>query len=162
MNKFLTSDKLVITSPYGYRTHPVTGEQNSFHPGIDIRAKFVGILAPQPGIVLSIGNGDIAGLSIRIQHNDNTQTRYVHLSNIQVRKGDIIKSGDMIGVSGNSGRCIGAHLHFERKIYNKDKQCYELVDPEAYAKLLWSISKIKKVGLPTICITSVLILILYT
>lgn len=139
--KFLRR-KLEITSPYGMRNHPCNHE-SKMHYGIDCRAQYEDLICPQGGIIIYAANtSSSCGRLIKIQHEDNTQTVYCHLSKIKVQKGDEVKAGMVIGQTGNSGRTTGPHLHFGRKIYSVDNKRYEFIDPEPYARLQWITNKI--------------------
>ncbi|HOW83466.1 MAG TPA: peptidoglycan DD-metalloendopeptidase family protein, partial [Spirochaetota bacterium] len=104
-----------LTSNFGYRVDPVTGEKGVFHSGIDIAAPAgTPVKAAADGTVLECGfysNG--YGNLVVIGHNGGLRTCYGHLSAIAIRKGDIVGRGDVIGSVGSSGRATGTHLHFE-------------------------------------------------
>lgn len=101
-----------ITSKFGYRTDPKTGKQNAFHNGIDLAVP-VGtqIKSPMPGIVDAVTSGGDGGNQIILKHENGYKTGYAHLSKQLVKKGDKIKQGDVIGLSGNTGKSTGPHLH---------------------------------------------------
>lgn len=101
-----------ITSRFGYRTDPKTGQQNTFHNGIDLAVP-VGtpIKSPMPGIVFALNSGGIGGNEIVLKHDNGYKTGYSHLSKQLVKKGDKVKQGDVIGLSGNTGKSTGPHLH---------------------------------------------------
>lgn len=101
-----------ITSKFGYRTDPKTGKQNAFHNGIDLAVP-VGtpIKSPMPGIVDVITSGGDGGNQVIIKHDNGYKTGYAHLSKQLVKKGDKVKQGDVIGLSGNTGKSTGPHLH---------------------------------------------------
>lgn len=117
----------VVTSPFGPRPH--VREQNPeaslIHKGIDLRAKVgTNILASASGRVIAAGlqdpNNDKVGFGnrVRIRHPNGYQTVYAHLSEILVKVGDKVESGQVIGRSGGdgsfgSGTSRAAHLHFE-------------------------------------------------
>lgn len=102
-----------ITSKFGYRTDPKTGKQNAFHNGIDLAVP-VGtpIKSPMPGIVDAITSGGDGGNQVIVKHDNGFKTGYAHLSKQLVKKGDKVKQGDVIGLSGNTGKSTGPHLHF--------------------------------------------------
>ncbi len=102
-----------LTSGFGYRISPFT-KQREFHKGIDIATK-VGtpVIAPADGIVVSVGKEGNYGKVVVINHGYNMKTRYAHLHKFRVKKGDLVKRGDIIGEVGISGRCTGPHLHYE-------------------------------------------------
>ncbi len=102
-----------ITDGYGYRIDPFTGKR-AFHQGIDISARRgTPIIAPADGIVTMAGKTKGYGNFVVINHQNNIVTRYGHLRDIFVKKGQIVKRGDVIGTVGNTGRSTGPHLHFE-------------------------------------------------
>ena len=102
-----------ISSGFGYRTDPKTGKPKEFHNGIDLVVP-VGtqIKSPMAGVVFSISTTGDGGNQIILQHTNGYKTGYAHLSKIMVKKGDKIKQGDIIGLSGNTGKSTGPHLHF--------------------------------------------------
>lgn len=102
-----------VSSPFGFRTHPITGKKN-LHTGLDIAAPMgTPIAAAYDGVVLETGQTDGRGKYIRLGHGDDMQTLYCHLSEIRVREGDTIAAGDTIGLVGSTGMSTGPHLHFE-------------------------------------------------
>ncbi len=102
-----------ITSPYGSRTDPIHRRQ-SFHSGIDIRAPSgFPVRATAAGIVISAGNAGNYGLRVEVSHGDGLITRYAHMSAIDVREGQRIAAGDIVGKVGSTGRSTGPHLHYE-------------------------------------------------
>jgi murein DD-endopeptidase MepM/ murein hydrolase activator NlpD len=109
-----------ITSGYGYRMHPIVGE-NMFHEGLDIGGKLnTPIHATADGYIESAGPRDYYGNAIFIKHkNGHCETVYAHLNKIAVKKGQYVKRGDVIGFMGNSGRSTGIHLHYEIRINGK-------------------------------------------
>lgn len=104
-----------VSSPFNpNRLHPVTGRRAP-HNGVDL-ATPVGtpIRSTGDGIVRRIGNHPYAGKYVDIDHGGGSYTtRYLHLSKVLVRKGQPIKRGQKIALSGNTGRTTGPHLHFE-------------------------------------------------
>lgn len=103
----------IVTSEYGMRTHPITGERK-LHEGIDLRApEGTPIKAAQGGKVSYAKWMNGYGNVIFIDHPDGTQTRYAHLSKIDVKVGQMVDIGAYIAKSGNTGKSKGAHLHFE-------------------------------------------------
>jgi len=108
---------LYMTSPFGYRIHPVTGEY-SFHAGIDLRANHDTVYAVLPGHVSATGYNPLLGIYIRLDHGD-FKTTYGHLSQFFVIPGDSVLAGFPLGVSGLTGRVTGEHLHFAIQYHNK-------------------------------------------
>lgn len=102
-----------ISSSYGTRIDPITGRK-ARHRGLD----FVGvdkepIISPSDGKVILAGKYSEYGNAVVIDHGFGITTRYGHLSEIKVRKGQIVKTGEVIALQGNSGRSTGPHLHYE-------------------------------------------------
>ena len=101
------------------RLNPVTGIVTP-HNGVDFAVS-------RGTPVLSVGNGEVviakysgsAGNYIAIRHGRQYMTTYMHLDKILVKPGQQVKQGDKIGLSGNTGRSTGPHLHFELHINNK-------------------------------------------
>lgn len=123
---FLMPCNGVITSGYGKRTNPVTGEEE-FHEGIDIEVdKGTPVIAPQNGRVKLCGNDEELGNYIIIDHGSGIETKYAHLDELDVEKGDIVNRGDVIGKSGSTGRSTGPHLHFEIMYMGRN------LDPKLY------------------------------
>lgn len=106
-----------ITSPFGYRTDPITGE-TSYHSGTDIAApNSTPILAAADGMVVVANGVDSWGGSygyyIKIDHGGGLQTLYAHCESICVTTGQQAQAGQVIGYVGSTGRSTGNHLHFE-------------------------------------------------
>lgn len=107
-------DAAVITSPFGWRLDPFTGEAR-FHRGVDLRAAYgVDVKAAGDGRVVFSGAQGGYGTSVVVAHADGTQTRYAHLSAALVETGDLVAAGQPVGQAGSSGRATGPHVHFER------------------------------------------------
>ena len=97
-----------MTSPFGQRG-------SSFHEGLDLRAPLgTPIVAAQGGTVIYAGSRIRGyGRMVVISHLNGVTTIYAHQSRIFVRKGQRVKQGQRIGLSGNTGHSTGPHLHFE-------------------------------------------------
>lgn len=102
-----------VTSPYGYRRDPFTGKL-SWHNGLDLRAKNEPAYAMMDGIVEKIGYDNRSGNYVTLRHG-NFYISYCHLSSIIVRKGEYVYPGIIVGVTGNTGRSTGSHLHLTCK-----------------------------------------------
>ena len=106
-----------ITSQFGHRVDPITGEVSS-HTGTDIAcAEGTPILAAADGIV-TVANGldswgGSYGYYIQIDHGSGLETLYAHCSSICVATGQQVQSGEVIGYVGHTGRATGNHLHLE-------------------------------------------------
>lgn len=101
---------IVATSAYGWRRHPVTGERK-FHRGIDLKAWYEPVYAIADGVVKKAGWGNLEGYYVVITHG-GAETIYCHLSRLFCSPGDTLKGGSALGISGNTGRSTGPHLHF--------------------------------------------------
>ncbi|MPM10159.1 hypothetical protein SDC9_56484 [bioreactor metagenome] len=105
-----------ITSKFGYRTHPVTGEPN-YHGGVDIGApKNTQIHAARGGVVTISTYGSSYGNYVVIQHDNGYSSLYAHMNSRAVKEGDIITQGQVIGYVGTTGSSTGYHLHFEIRL----------------------------------------------
>ena len=102
-----------VTSPYGYRRNPFTGKL-SWHNGLDLRAKNEPAYAMMNGIVEKVGYDNRSGNYVTLRHG-NYHVSYCHLSSIIVRKGEYVYPGIIVGVTGNTGRSTGSHLHLTCK-----------------------------------------------
>lgn len=106
-----------ITSPFGYRTDPLTGE-TSYHDGTDIAApEGTPILAAADGTV-TVANaldswGGSYGYYVQIDHGSGLQTLYAHCCQVCVTQGQQVQAGQVIAYVGHTGRATGNHLHFE-------------------------------------------------
>ncbi|WP_421656842.1 M23 family metallopeptidase [Leptothermofonsia sp. ETS-13] len=103
-----------ITSLFGWRFHPITGEQR-FHSGTDIGAPIgTPVLAAYAGRVALADFLEGYGLTVLLEHNKGSQqTLYGHLSELFVKPGEWVPQGVVIGRVGNTGLSTGPHLHFE-------------------------------------------------
>jgi murein DD-endopeptidase MepM/ murein hydrolase activator NlpD len=102
-----------LSSGYGRRIDPFTG-QPGFHPGIDISApRGTEIKAPADGVVVEVGRRGAYGRAIVIDHGFDVVTRYGHMEDYNVRPGQRVRRGDVIGFVGNSGRSNAPHVHYE-------------------------------------------------
>ncbi len=110
-----------ISSSYGSRIHPITG-QMSFHSGIDIPAsEGTPIIATRSGTVKIATYNSSYGNYVEIDHGDGSSSRYAHMLNnsIAVSVGQSVVQGQMIGKVGTTGSSTGNHLHFEIRVSNQ-------------------------------------------
>ncbi|MDL2351678.1 MAG: M23 family metallopeptidase [Pseudomonadota bacterium] len=105
-----------LTSGFGMRWHPVIGGRRA-HKGVDL-AEPVGspVYATADGMVSRADWFSSYGLFISLEHGGNIQTRYGHLSRLNVAAGQTVHKGDLIGYVGTTGRSTGPHLHYEVRI----------------------------------------------
>ncbi len=102
-----------ITSRFGNRPDPFLGGL-AMHAGIDFRSPVGGeIKSTGAGKVIAAGPAGGYGNMVEIDHGYGLTTRYGHMSRVLVKVGDEVASGDVIGLSGNTGRSTGPHLHYE-------------------------------------------------
>lgn len=105
-----------MTSPYGYRVHPIFGDSR-LHSGIDIGAAYgSGVFAASGGRVVFAGTMSGYGNAIVVDHGGGVGTTYNHLSGFSVSVGSSVSRGQTIGSVGCTGYCTGPHLHFEVRI----------------------------------------------
>ena len=101
------------TSGYGSRTDPFTG-RGAFHGGLDMAAfERAPVVATSPGTVVYAGNRSGYGNTVEIDHGHGFKTRYAHLRDIQVQRGDHVAIGQRVGSMGSTGRSTATHLHYE-------------------------------------------------
>ncbi|HZI92933.1 MAG TPA: peptidoglycan DD-metalloendopeptidase family protein [Patescibacteria group bacterium] len=118
--------KGMIAYGYSWRKDPFTG-QPAFHNGLDIVApRGTRVLAPADGIVTKAGRETGYGNAVYLSHGNGVTTRYAHLDGFAVRPGQEIRRGDVLGYVGDTGRSLGAHLHYEVLVNNTK------VDPSQY------------------------------
>ena len=115
-----------ITSNYGMRVHPITG-QYKLHTGVDISAPIgANFVAANDGIVTKAGYNTAYGNMVIIDHGGGVQTLYAHGSEILVQVGDEVNAGDEVLKVGSTGYSTGPHAHFEIRING------QTVDPLDY------------------------------
>lgn len=120
--------KYSISSYFGNRLHPISKEY-TMHTGIDIESpRKTPFVAAQTGTVVFANWFAGYGKAIIIDHGGGYTTLYGHLDVISVNVGDVVKKGEVIGQTGNTGYSTGPHLHFEVRMNG------EYVDPLTYVK----------------------------
>jgi murein DD-endopeptidase MepM/ murein hydrolase activator NlpD len=108
-----------LSSGYGRRNDPFTGRR-ILHPGIDVSApRGTEVTAPADGRVVAVGRRGAYGKAIIIDHGHDVVTRYGHLQDYNVRAGQQVRRGDVIGFVGSTGRSNGPHLHYEVWVHDK-------------------------------------------
>ena len=117
-----------ITSKFGMRFHPVL-KYNKLHTGVDVGApKGAKIVAANSGTVITSTYNAAYGNYVMVDHGGNMVTLYAHMSSRSVKKGDVVKKGQQLGLVGSTGYSTGPHLHFE--VIKSGKY----VDPMSYFK----------------------------
>ncbi len=115
-----------IISGFGWREDPNTGEQ-VFHTGVDLACEEgTPVRASAAGTVLKVWEDELYGLAVKLQHGGDFTTLYAHLEEVKVSEGDHVEAGELIALSGTSGRTTGPHLHFEIHVDGR------AVDPEPH------------------------------
>ncbi len=109
--------KIIVTSPYGRRKDPLTGKRRS-HNGLDLRARNEEVYAMMPGKVVKVSSDKRSGKYVTIRHGDYIVS-YCHLSKALVKKGAKVLPGEVVAISGNTGRSTGPHLHITTKYGKK-------------------------------------------
>ena len=109
MSVSLPLKKIKVTSPFGMRKDPFTGERK-MHNGIDLYARNDEVYAMFPGVVKKVGYDKRSGNFIILQHGDYSVV-YCHLSRITINEDTPVLAGDVVAITGNTGRSTGEHLH---------------------------------------------------
>ncbi len=105
-----------LSSGYGMRYHPVLGRRRA-HKGIDLAAPWgTPIYASADGTVGKAEWYSSYGLYVELEHGGAIETRYGHMSRLNVQAGQHVRKGDLIGFVGSTGRSTGPHLHYEVRI----------------------------------------------
>jgi len=119
-------DSPAFTSSFGMRTHPILGGRRA-HKGVDLAMPTGSpIYATADGVISRADWFSGYGLYVAIEHGGELQTRYGHMSRLNVEAGQQVKKGDIIGYVGSTGRSTGPHLHYEVRIAG------EAVNPVPY------------------------------
>jgi murein DD-endopeptidase MepM/ murein hydrolase activator NlpD len=128
-----------INDRFGMRNHPIL-KKRTMHHGIDFKAP-VGtpVYATADGVVEFAGysKGSGYGYLVRLTHNLGFKTYYAHLQKVLVKPKQFVHKGQKIGLSGNSGRSTGPHLHYEVR------HLYTALDPEPFMK--WGLSNFESI-----------------
>jgi flagellar protein FlgJ len=120
----------VTTSAFGWRRDPLNGRQ-TFHHGVDLRAAYGdAVSAAAGGTVVFAGERGGYGNMVIVRHEGGMETRYAHLSSVDVAAGATVDAGTPLGRAGSTGRSTAPHLHFEVVVNG------ERVDPERVAARL--------------------------
>ena len=122
-----------VNSPYGYRKDPFTGKRK-FHNGIDLHARSAKVFAMMQGRVIAVGQDKVSGKYVTLRHGNFTVS-YCHLSQISVSQGQDVLSGDVVGITGNTGRSTGEHLHITIR------QKREYVNPRIFLDYINSVKE---------------------
>lgn len=120
-----------MTSGYGNRTYKMNGKTVSdFHQGIDLISSKYGtdyIVAFADGVVSYAGLNGGYGNVVYIDHGNGYQTRYAHQKYLNVKVGQTVKKGDILGYMGTTGNSTGNHVHFEVRLNGNTLNPYDYV-----------------------------------
>ncbi len=113
---FIVPMQSKITSDFG-KARVYNDRLKGYHSGTDFRAKIgTPVIASNDGVVVLAKERFYAGNSIIIDHGEGIYTCYYHLSAFKVKKGDKVRKAQVIGLSGDTGRITGPHLHFSARV----------------------------------------------
>jgi murein DD-endopeptidase MepM/ murein hydrolase activator NlpD len=117
-----------ISSPFGYR-RVINGAPRAPHTGVDLKAPLgTEVLAANHGRVALRGDFFFSGKSLILSHGDGLYTMYFHLSQFNVEEGDEVHRGDVIALSGMTGRVSGPHLHWGARLNRARVDPFELIE----------------------------------
>lgn len=121
-----------ISSHFGKRRDPIN-RRRAVHHGLDMIAPLKSpVYATAAGVVTFSGVNGNYGRFIEIAHGAGLSTRFGHLHKLLVKKGEVVKPGQKIGLLGNSGRSTGAHLHYEVRFQNKPRNPMKFIQAGRY------------------------------
>jgi len=107
---------ITMTSGFGMREHPILGGRRK-HDGVDLAAPIgTPVHATADGVVSRASWFGGYGLCVQIEHGGKLETRYGHMSRLNVADGQVVHKGDVIGFVGSTGRSTGPHLHYEVRV----------------------------------------------
>ena len=102
-----------ITSPFGYRTHPITGNRQ-LHTGLDLAVpERTRVRVVADGVVRRASEDALNGKVVIVDHGHGVSSAYCHNSELLVTTGSVVKAGQLVAASGNTGRSTGPHLHYQ-------------------------------------------------
>jgi murein DD-endopeptidase MepM/ murein hydrolase activator NlpD len=118
-----------VNSEFGRRPSPYGGAPEQ-HAGLDISTQpGTPVMCPAPGRVVQAGGGGDYGRHVVIEHGNGVRSVYGHLSKVEVKEGQLVETGQVLGLTGSTGRSTGPHLHYELRVAGK------AVNPR---KFLWA------------------------
>jgi len=121
-----------LSSDFGMRVHPVMGGRR-MHKGVDLPAAIgTPIHATADGVISRADWFSSYGLYVSIEHGGNLETRYGHMSRLNVAAGQEVHKGDIIGYVGTTGRSTGPHLHYEVRIAGEAVNPVPYMQAESY------------------------------
>jgi murein DD-endopeptidase MepM/ murein hydrolase activator NlpD len=112
----ITPTKGWITSSFGHRTSPFTGNRE-YHRGLDIAGRLgTAVFAPADAEVRFAGHRRALGNTVTLRHGYGVETIYGHLNDFAVKSGEKVSRGQQIGTLGTTGRSTGPHLHYQVQV----------------------------------------------
>ncbi len=135
-----SNDLKHVASGWGYRIHPID-KIRRFHYGMDFSAAVgTDIHATGNGVITQVRYSSSYGNVVVIDHGYNYETLYAHMSGFNVKKGQKVTRGQVIGFVGNTGRSAGAHVHYEvhykGKKVNPKNYYFNDLSPEQYEEMI--------------------------
>ena len=131
-------EKHYVSSKFGMRRDPITRKWAN-HKGIDMAGWHkTPIRAGGPGLVVKAGRNGSFGLFVEIDHGNGFRSKYGHLSQVKVKKGEKVTENQLIGLMGSTGRSVSTHLHYEIWFNGKP------IDPLKVLKAANDVQKIKQ------------------
>ena len=132
----LDMELVAMSSPYGWRTDPISGER-AFHTAVDwysLDGSNIPVYAIEKGTVISSGYEQTPkGNYIYIRHENGYVSRYIHLHSRNVQQGELVQEGQIIGLMGTTGYSTGVHLDFQIATTYPVTDVYtQTVDPVVY------------------------------
>jgi murein DD-endopeptidase MepM/ murein hydrolase activator NlpD len=124
---FMTPVQADLSSSFGYR-RVINGTPRAPHTGVDLRVpEGTEVLAANNSRVVLVGDFFFSGKSLVLDHGAGLYTMYFHLSELRVQKGDEVRRGQVIGLSGMTGRVTGPHLHWGARLNGARVDPFELL-----------------------------------
>lgn len=137
-----------LTSDFGMRWHPVIGGRRA-HKGVDLAGPIgTPVHATADGVISKAEWFSSYGLFVSIEHGGQLQTRYGHMSRLNVAAGEHIHKGDVIGFIGTTGRSTGPHLHYEVRVAGEAVNPIPYMQADAYRVALNGPANLKGQGGP--------------
>jgi murein DD-endopeptidase MepM/ murein hydrolase activator NlpD len=116
-----------VSGSFGYEENPLRPGTIRHHGGADIKAPIgTEVVSVMDGNVATVGSDRVYGNFIEINHKDGVSTKYGHLKEVpQLRVGQTLQRGSIIGLTGNTGASTGPHLHFEYKVNGEKRDAFD-------------------------------------
>ena len=133
MSMSLPLKRIKVTSSFGIRRDPFTGKLR-MHNGIDLYARNDEVYAMFSGMVKMVGDDNRSGKYVILQH-DGLTVIYCHLSKVTVKEKTPVLAGDVVGITGNTGRSTGEHLHLSCKIKGESLNPHKIIEYIMYSLL---------------------------